>query len=163
MHVCMCVSVYLCMYVSVYLCMYVCMTDVMHIPDPKHGSGIRANLGTAHASVLRVCVAQARPPTWCVTLVPEASPVLGAKTDTQNSVNGRAPTVGSPPVGLVFGYRNRPPELGLPPRSIPVSCVEFWLARPQTIFEFVNHSITGLLVRPLCERPTINQLRPDVD
>jgi hypothetical protein len=72
------------------------ITDVMHIPDPKHGSGIRANLDTAHASVLRVCVAQARPPTWCVTLVPEASPVLGAKSDTQNGVNGRAPHSGEP-------------------------------------------------------------------
>jgi hypothetical protein len=112
MQVCMCVSVYLCMYVSVYLCMYVCMTDVMHIPDPKHGSGIRANLGTAHASVLRVCVAQARPPTWCVTLVPEASPVLGAKTDTQNSVNGRAPHSGEPSRWPCFWVPKSTPRTG---------------------------------------------------
>ncbi len=51
------------------------ITDVMHIPDPKHGTVIRANLDIAHASVLRVCVAQAGPPTWCATLVPEAGPV----------------------------------------------------------------------------------------
>ena len=70
--------------------------DVIHIQDPKHGSDIRANLDTVRASVLRVCVALSRPPTWGVTLVPEASPVLGAKTDTQNGVNGRAPYSGEP-------------------------------------------------------------------
>jgi hypothetical protein len=51
----------------------------------------------------------------------------------------------------------------LSPRSKPVSCVEFWLARPQNIFEFENHSRTGLLGRRLCEAQTINQLRPDND
>jgi hypothetical protein len=70
--------------------------DVINISDPKHGSGIRANLDTVRASVLRVRVALSRPPTWGVTLVPEAGPVLGTKTDTQNGVNGRAPYSGEP-------------------------------------------------------------------
>jgi hypothetical protein len=33
------------------------ITDVMHIPDPKHGTIIRANHNTSYTSVLRVCVA----------------------------------------------------------------------------------------------------------
>jgi hypothetical protein len=60
--------------------------------------------------------------------------------------------VGTPPVGPVFGYRNRPPQLGLPPNSKPVSCVELRLARPETIFKLVNHSRTGLLVIPIQPR-----------
>ena len=72
------------------------ITDVMHIPDPKHESGTRATLDIGHASALRVCVALSRPPTWGVTVVPEAGLVLGPKTDTQNGVNGRAPYSGGP-------------------------------------------------------------------
>ena len=72
------------------------ITDVMHIPDPKHGTVTRANLDIAHASVLRVCVALSRPPTWGVTLVPEASPVLAAKRDTPNGVNSGALFSGEP-------------------------------------------------------------------
>jgi hypothetical protein len=36
------------------------ITDVMHIPDPKHGTIIRANHNTSYTSVLRVCVAPAK-------------------------------------------------------------------------------------------------------
>ena len=63
----------------------------MHIEETNDGTFTRTTLGIAHASVLMVVVAHLRPPTWCVTLVLEASPVLRAKTDTQNRVNGRAP------------------------------------------------------------------------
>jgi len=38
------------------------ITDVMHIPDPKHGTIIRANHNTSYTSVLRVCVAPAKSP-----------------------------------------------------------------------------------------------------
>ena len=65
--------------------------DVGHIPETKHGSSRGAKLDTARASVLRVCVVLSPMSTWGLTCVPEASPVLGAKTDTQNGINGRAP------------------------------------------------------------------------
>jgi hypothetical protein len=70
--------------------------DVEHIPETKHGSSLGANLNTARASVLRVCVVLSPMSTWGLTCVPEASPVLGAKTDTQNGINGRAPHSGEP-------------------------------------------------------------------
>ncbi len=92
-------------------------------------------------------------------LFPRRARFWGPKRTPKTASTVGLPTVGSPPVSLVFGYRNRPPEPGLSPRSKPVSCVEFWLARPQHIFEFVNHSRTGLLGRRCCETQTINQLR----
>jgi hypothetical protein len=135
--------------------------DVINIPDPKHGSGIRANLDTVRASGLRVCVALSRPPTWGVTLVPRRARFWDPKRTPKTASTVGLPTVGSLPVSLVFGYRNRPPEPGLPPRSKPVSCIEFWSARPQKIFEFENQSRTGLLGRRLCQTLTTNQLRPN--
>jgi hypothetical protein len=121
MHVCMFATMYACMHdcmcVSVYLCVATCpdmthstsITDVIHIPDPKHGSDIRANLDTVRASVLRVCVALSQPPTWGVTLVPEATPVQGFNTDTHNRANTR---------GTHSGYPSRRPCLWLP-KSTP--------------------------------------------
>jgi hypothetical protein len=153
LYVCVCVSVYVCECVSMYVCMY----DGCDA-HPRPQTWVRHQGQSWHSA--RVCFEGVRRvPLW----FPRRARFWGPKRTPKTGSTVGAPTVGTPPVGLVFGYRNRPPELGLPPRSKPVSCVEFCLARPQTIFEFVNHSRTGLLVRPLCETPTINQLRPDVD
>jgi hypothetical protein len=45
---------------------------------------------------LAVCLAPEQPSTWWVTFVLKASPVQGAKSDTQNGINGRAPHSGGP-------------------------------------------------------------------
>ena len=88
LYVCVCVSVYVCECVSMYVCMY----DGCDA-HPRPQTWVRHQGQSWHSA--RFCFEGVRGAGAATNLVchscPEASPVPGAKSDTENGVNGRAP------------------------------------------------------------------------